>query len=288
MARRIFKHFKLQAHSFIVSNFKQCSTMDKVHQSAVEGFQKGSAYDQHRPSYTDELITHAVSQLHTGGGDGVQYDILELGAGTGLCTRRMLEKIPQGLRYLASDFSEGFLTTLREQSPGVQTQVFTANNIPLPDASVKNIICAQCFHWFAKEEALTEMMRVLVPQGRVMLLYNNKLYQTVPWLGEMEDVLTLYYGNTPRKFSGHWLNVIQACQSLRLVEHKFLPGITNMKGDKQFIMDHYSTISVISRLQGSKREEALAGFQRVLDKHFPEDQEILLEMDSELYCVEKL
>lgn len=34
-------------------------------------------------------------------------------------------------------------------------------------SSLQNIVCAQCFHWFATDEALTEITRVLVPGGKL-------------------------------------------------------------------------------------------------------------------------
>ena len=40
-------------------------------------------------------------------------------------------------------------------------------HVPSDGFSFQNIICAQCFHWFANEKSLKEMTRVLVPGGRI-------------------------------------------------------------------------------------------------------------------------
>ncbi|KAH3720107.1 hypothetical protein DPMN_063000 [Dreissena polymorpha] len=46
--------------------------MSDVHPTARDGFQHGSHYDLHRPSYTDEIVKYTISRLlHTNndGGD---------------------------------------------------------------------------------------------------------------------------------------------------------------------------------------------------------------------------
>jgi ubiquinone/menaquinone biosynthesis C-methylase UbiE len=49
----------------------------------------------------------------------------------------------------------------------------TAEDIPLPDASVGAVVVAQAFHWFDPEPALAEIARVLEPQGRLGLVWHS-------------------------------------------------------------------------------------------------------------------
>ncbi|KAH3726779.1 uncharacterized protein LOC127853697 [Dreissena polymorpha] len=261
--------------------------MSDVHPTARDGFQQGAHYDLHRPSYTDEIVKYTISRLLHTNNEGVKYTVLELGAGTGLFTRKMLQNLPREVTYLATDPSVGFLSVLREHSPDVTTAVCQATQIPLPDSSVENILCAQCFHWFATEAALQEMTRVLVPGGRIMLLYNNKLYKSVQWMTQMEAILDEYYDHTPRKFSGQWRETMESSPLVRFVEHKFMDGLPDMKGDKNFVVDHFTSISVIAKLTGTEFEGAVKKFHRILDEHFPGEDDIVMPLDSEFYCVEK-
>ncbi|XP_045196542.2 uncharacterized protein LOC123551574 isoform X2 [Mercenaria mercenaria] len=262
--------------------------VESVHKTAQEGFKQGDHYDRNRPSYSDELAAHVIKSLHGGDHKDTQYDILELGAGTGKFTRKILEAL-KGLpmRYIASEPSEGFLSVLRQQSPTVETLVGSAMKIPLPEQSVMNVICAQSFHWFATKESLAEIQRVLVPGGRLVLVWNDKDWN-IEWLRKLEDVLTLYYDDTPRKITGKWKNVFDGCPSFRCVEHRHLAGITGMKGDKNFVLNHFTSISVIARLDPQQRQEALEKFKAVLDEAFTDDEEIDIPFKSDFYCTEKI
>ena len=50
----------------------------------------------------------------------------------------------------------------------------TAEEIPLPDASVDAVTAAHAFHWFDYERALVEIRRVLRPGGGVGLIWNSR------------------------------------------------------------------------------------------------------------------
>ncbi|TAJ18162.1 MAG: class I SAM-dependent methyltransferase, partial [Planctomycetota bacterium] len=47
-----------------------------------------------------------------------------------------------------------------------------AEALPLPDAGFELALAAQAFHWFEPGAALREIARVLVPGGRLALLWN--------------------------------------------------------------------------------------------------------------------
>ena len=55
------------------------------------------------------------------------------------------------------------------------------------------------------------------------MVWNNK-DQKVPWIKDMEDILTRYYGDTPRFFSGKWKTFLESCPQFRCVRHDILPG----------------------------------------------------------------
>ena len=63
----------------------------------------------------------------------------------------------------------------------------TAEEIPLPDASVDAIVVGQAFHWFDSSRALPEMARVLRPGGTLGLLWNMD-DDRLPWVAQLCDL----------------------------------------------------------------------------------------------------
>ena len=215
--------------------------------------------------------------------------MLELGAGTGKFTEKITACIAQDVKYLATEPSDSFLMTLRSKVPSfVECAACTANALPLPNNSVKLIIAAQCFHWFASPESLQEIYRVLVPGGRFVMVWNNKDW-SVPWVKSMEDILTQYYDeDTPRAITYKWKHVIESFTGFTLKCHQLLPGI-EMKGDRDFIVSHFSTISVIAMLSEEERQEVLTRFHKVLEtnEQTQHHSQIQIPFCTEIYDVEK-
>ncbi len=62
----------------------------------------------------------------------------------------------------------------------------SAEQIPLPDASVDAVLCGQSMHWFDLSRALPEIARVLVPGGTLGALWNSD-DDRVPWVAGLQD-----------------------------------------------------------------------------------------------------
>ncbi|KAK3097699.1 hypothetical protein FSP39_012252, partial [Pinctada imbricata] len=65
------------------------------------------------------------------------HDCLELGAGTGKFTEKIIKYLPKNIKYLATEPMSGFLDTLKAKCPELETMQCPATKIPLPDTSVK-------------------------------------------------------------------------------------------------------------------------------------------------------
>jgi ubiquinone/menaquinone biosynthesis C-methylase UbiE len=70
----------------------------------------------------------------------------------------------------------------------VEALAGTAEEIPLPDASVDAVTAGQAFHWFERKPALAEIARVLRPGGGLSLLW-NAWDKRDPLLGAIEALL---------------------------------------------------------------------------------------------------
>ena len=166
----------------------------RVHQVAAEGFDKGAdSYERARPSYPDEAVALIVERLGIRPGRRV----LDLAAGTGKLTRLL---VPTGAELIALEPVEGMRVQLERAVPGVEALDGTAESVPLPDASIDAVVCAQAWHWFDSPRALTEMARVLRPPtgepSGLAVLFNIR-DESVDWVREVTTITEFMDANRP-------------------------------------------------------------------------------------------
>ena len=130
------------------------------------------AYDEHRPDYPRDAIRWALAPAapDEGAGGLAGLRVLDLGAGTGKLTAQLV-----GLRVAvaAVEPDPAMLSELRRRLPSVPALDGSAESIPLPDGSVRAVLCGQSMHWFDLERSLPEIARVLVPGGVLAALWNT-------------------------------------------------------------------------------------------------------------------
>lgn len=177
--------------------------MAPIHDSASDGYAQGAGtYVRGRPDYPAETTQwlRDVVGLQPG------RRVLDLGAGTGKFIPRLAVT---GATVIAVEPVAAMRAELSRLHPGVAVHAGNAEAIPLPDASVDAVVCAQAFHWFATTAALAEIRRVLVPGGVLALVWNVR-DTTVPWVAALTALTDVHEGDTPRHASGAWRRVFPA------------------------------------------------------------------------------
>ncbi len=127
---------------------------------------RASDYALFRPSYPKAAIDTALEGLPIDRG----LVAADLGAGTGISSRLLADR---GVRVIAIE-PNAEMRENAEPHPGVTLVDGTAEATGLESASVDLVLCAQAFHWFKPQEALTEFWRILRPQGRLVLFVNER------------------------------------------------------------------------------------------------------------------
>jgi SAM-dependent methyltransferase len=135
------------------------------------------AYDRARPTYPLEAAVWMVGRTPS--------TVVELGAGTGKLTDRLVE-----LRHdvLATDPLDEMLQHLRLRHPDVRTAVAPAEAVPVATRTVDTVVAAQAFHWFDAERALREAARMLKPEGRIALCWNRR-DERIPWVRKLGRII---------------------------------------------------------------------------------------------------
>lgn len=142
---------------------------------------QAAAYERGRPSYPPDAIDWLLAPT----GDWDARDVLDLGAGTGKLTTRLVER---GLDVVAVDPIAEMLDVLRTTLPATPALLGTAEQIPLADNSVDAVLVAQAWHWFDPQRAVAEVARVLRPGGRLGLVWNIR-DERLGWVKEFGEIV---------------------------------------------------------------------------------------------------
>ena len=137
---------------------------------------QAAAYAKYRPDYPQDLLEWALAPVRSAPG----LRVLDVGAGTGKLTGGLLAL---GVDVVAVEPDPAMLAELTSRFPDVATLLGTAEDIPLPDASVNAVFAGQALHWFDLDLALPEVRRVLRPGGVLVAVW-NAYDDTVPWVAE--------------------------------------------------------------------------------------------------------
>lgn len=136
------------------------------------------AYEAGRPDYPRAAVEWMLQPVAAG---VAPARVADVGAGTGKLTRVIAQT---GAETVAVDPDADMLTALQGHVLGVPTFVGTAEELPLPDASVDAVLLGQAWHWVDVEAASAEIARVLRPGGVLGLVWNIR-DESVPWVAEL-------------------------------------------------------------------------------------------------------
>ena len=145
-------------------------------------------YVRYRPGYPPAVIGLLKAEC----GLTPATIIADIASGTGIFTRMLLEN---GNRVFGVEpnpemrkAGEKFL----EAYPNFVSVAGAAEATTLADHSVGLITAAQAAHWFDREKARGEFIRICKPGGWTVLLWNERRTESTPFLREYEQLLLRY------------------------------------------------------------------------------------------------
>ena len=141
-------------------------------------------YERGRPNYPREAVDWVLGRAGEALGRAVT-DVADVGAGTGKFTESL---VAHGLTVTAIDPDAGMLTRLAMNHPSAAALAGTAEQLPLDDASVDLVTCAQAWHWVDPAAASAEVGRVLRPGGTLALVWNIR-DDSVEWVERLGEIM---------------------------------------------------------------------------------------------------
>ncbi len=142
-------------------------------------------YARYRPQYPREIILTLQQECRLSAGS----IIADIGSGTGFLSEPFLlngnpvyavEPNPE-MRASGEKLLGGF--------PGFYSIDGRAEATGLPGKSVDFIVTGQAFHWFDLDKCRWEFIRILKPDGTVMIVWNERETGTTPFLRAYEELL---------------------------------------------------------------------------------------------------
>lgn len=132
--------------------------------------------------------------------------VADIGAGTGLFTRLLLEHGAQVDAVEPNpEMRAALLDNLQGATQAGQLAVHdgTSEQTGLADHSVQLVTAAQAAHWFEPVATVRELRRILTPAGRVLLVWNDWRGVPEPFNAAYRDAITPFYadGDNPEQIN---------------------------------------------------------------------------------------
>jgi SAM-dependent methyltransferase len=232
-------------------------TDPRIHHAAAVGFEAAvERYQRGRPSYPDD----AVSFLVRAAGIGPGRDVVELGAGTGKFTELI---VPTGARVVAVEPLAGMREALGRTCPSVEVVDGTAEQIPLPGVSADAVVVAQAFHWFAGERALSEIHRVLRPDGSLGLIWNIR-DEASDWSERLTEIFDRLAGESdPRYRDMRWREVFEGTELFGPLHHQVAYHVHQVTREE--FLDRVLSVSYVASAPEAERERVVAEVAELLE-----------------------
>jgi len=226
-----------------------------IHESAAKGFSAGAdAYERGRPSYSPDAIAHMVEQLRIGHG----MRVLDLAAGTGKLTR---ELAPTGAEMIAVEPIAEMRAKLEAAVPSAEAIKGTAEDIPLPNHSVDAAVVGQAFHWFDGIRAISEIRRVLRPDGALALIWQSR-DASVPWVARLNEIIDRVDDGHPRFRTDHWREAFDLTALFDPLDKTVVAY--DQQTTPQLLVDRVASISYIAAMPNERRERVLDEVRQLL------------------------
>ena len=211
-------------------------------------------------------------------------DVLELGAGTGILTRLLAERVAH---VTAVEPDDRMRAVLAATEVSVEVVAGNAEKIPAAASSVDVVIAQSAWHWVDEERAVPEVARVLRPGGRLSLVWTGP-DRSVDWMRSLWAGGIIFSPEEQtnvdnRRRRRHLVNVDIGGDSPFLEPEKMLFKWTRPMA-KADLVALATTYSAVITMNESARREHLHAMARFLDAYEPFIGLEVIDVPMRSYC----
>jgi len=237
---------------------------------------RAEAYAQYRPHYPPEVLDILREEC----GLTAERVVADIGSGTGLLAVLFLGHGNQVFGVEPNDAMRQAGEAFLRDYPRFASLPGRAEETGLPAASVDFIVAGQAFHWFEPERTRPEFVRILQPDGWLVLVRNRRRPDPGQ-LGQAVQELMERCGSrlevTRRRKSDEAVGAFYGpggC-SLRVCDNR---QVLDWPGLRGLLLSHSS----VPEPGQPGHEELLAGLRRVFEAH-QQDGRVTLEYDTTVH-----
>ena len=162
--------------------------------------------------------------------------VVDLAAGTGKLTRTLL---PTGATVVAVEP----VVEMRALIEGAETVDGRADAMPFADEFADAVTVAQAFHWFANDDALAEIHRVLKPGGALGLIWNMRDLDD-PLQRAIEELIAPLSGEVSHFYGGVWRRPFEGTDRFGPLEEASFEHVQEL--DEQGLVDRVLSTSYVA------------------------------------------
>jgi ubiquinone/menaquinone biosynthesis C-methylase UbiE len=224
------------------------------HALAKAGFQNGALYDAARPNYPEDVFAYFSTVL----GLNQSMHAVDLGAGSGIFSRQLQPLVGT---VTGVEPSASMRASFRSSSAGMEVLDGSDVSIPLDDDSIDAVFVAQAFHWFDAPRALKEIHRVLVPQGGLGLVWNER-DETVEWVAALSRAMQ-WDTRQPYEVGRDFTDVISSGPFTKVERVEFSHA---QMLSREGLLQRVLTTSYISTMNQEERDQLMRPVRMVVDQ----------------------